>query len=120
MSTLLPLPSALAVLIWSLPSVPWSTSSTNTTCLPSADQCPSKCGPPGAGTRNGLRSVPSAFMTHRPILPWCRRVKRKRLPSGDQHRCCLKSPSCVSRRGAEGSPPRHKEHKEDQRMEDRG
>src|SRR5262249_40104368 len=49
---------------------------------------------------------------HRPILPSWMRVNRSFLPSGDQDRCCLKSPSFVRRVGSEEvSPQRHKEHK---------
>src|SRR5262245_7121274 len=76
--------------ICSLPSVPCKMSWTNAICLPSGDQWPSKCGR-AAFANNGLRSEPSLFMVHRPILPAWMRVKRNRLPSGDHWRCWMKS-----------------------------
>src|SRR6266542_1460785 len=90
-------PSALTVLICSLQSVPWRMSKTKTSDLLSGCQWASKCGVVCGSS--ALRSEPSAFIVQTPILPSWMRVSERRLPSGDQCRCCLKPPSVVRRTG---------------------
>src|SRR5262245_44009882 len=98
-----PLPSALIVSIWSLPSVPWRTSNTKTTLLPSGDQWPSKFGVSFA--TSFFRSDPSALIVQSAIFPWWIRVISSREPSGDHWRCCLNEPSVVSRNGSSAARP---------------